>query len=281
MTWDDEVDVLCVGSGLGGLAGAVAADDAGLDVLVAQPSAPSEGVPSLGAGVTDSDTLDYFAAVTGDAQPPSAAMWNADPPLRVVDALPPDKPRAAVAPFLGARLRDWASCCLASPYGFLHTRVSNRGTTMRTRDGEIVEVAAVGSLPPDTDAVTASELGDWLIAQARDRDVEVFDESPLQRIVFEEGDVVGAVLATPDGPYAVRTHHGVIVTTSDRETDGTAMRTGLAGQGIVEVCLVNKPASRFGRVELVVAGEPVPPAHTLGVAEKCTGMRPSASSDSI
>ena len=58
--------------------------------------------------------------------------------------------RGTVAPFVGARLRDWAARCLASPYGFVYTRVSDwQSTTLQTADGEALEVAEIGSMTPD------------------------------------------------------------------------------------------------------------------------------------
>ncbi len=63
--WDEEVDVVCCGSGFGALAAAVAAADAGLDVYIAgQGSAttasgtPGPEAPWLGSGIADPDTRD-------------------------------------------------------------------------------------------------------------------------------------------------------------------------------------------------------------------------------
>ncbi len=104
-----------------------------------------------------------------------------------------------IEPFVGSRLRDWAASCLASPYGFLYSRVCERNAvTMRSSRGETFEVAAIGSieLGPDLPKVV---LADWLSARARDRGIEVCTDSPLRRLVFEGGRVLGAVLDTPSG----------------------------------------------------------------------------------
>ena len=86
-----------------------------------------------------------------------------------------------------------------------------------------------------------------------DRGIEVHHATSLQRIVFEEGDVVGAVFATPDGPLAVRARHGVTVASGGPQAamaagqplpvDGATLRVGLVGQ----------TASRFGRLELLTS----------------------------
>ena len=55
MQWDERVDILCTGSGLGGLATAIAAVDAGVDVLVAD---------SAGLDVGDAETNRYFGELS-------------------------------------------------------------------------------------------------------------------------------------------------------------------------------------------------------------------------
>jgi hypothetical protein len=168
----------------------------------------------------------------------------------VVDHAEPIDPRGAVAPFVGARLRDWAARCLVSPYGYLYTRVSDwQSTKLRTVEGDSLEVAEIGSITPDPADIGGSVLA-WLTAQARDRDIEVNHATSLQRIVFEEGVVVGAEFATPDGPMAVRARHGVAVAGGGPQV---AMATGQslpADDPTLRVCLVAQTASRFGRVEL-------------------------------
>ena len=83
MDWDEEVDVVCTEAGLGGLASAIAAVDAGGDVFVAT-STRGEGAYAhaiadrpqvdhlrhwLGVDVLDSETKEYFAAVSSDLGP--------------------------------------------------------------------------------------------------------------------------------------------------------------------------------------------------------------------
>ncbi|HTF07392.1 MAG TPA: hypothetical protein VK659_04385, partial [Asanoa sp.] len=185
-----------------------------------------------------------------DLGPLTRSAGNVDVPIRVVDHAEPIDPRGAVAPFVGARLRDWAARCLVSPYGYLYTRVSDwQSTKLRTVEGDSLEVAEIGSIVPDPADIGGSVL-DWLTAQARDRDIEVNHATSLQRIVFDEGVVVGAEFATPDGPMAVRARHGVAVAGGGPQV---VMATGqsLPADGpTLRLCLVAQTASRFGRVEL-------------------------------
>lgn len=258
MMWDDEVDVVCYGSGFGGLASAIATVDAGLEVFVARPGAetrpaPDSGAPWLGSGVEDEETCDYFAALAGDVESVAGGLSDTDMAIRVVSDPVPAAPRARIEPFYGARLRDWAARCLVSPYGVLYTSIFDRGTSpMKTRSGEEIQVKVIGSLAPDAGINAASAVNEWLLAQTRERDIEISDGCALQRIVFEEGEVLGAVIDTPDGPLALRARHGVAVTT-ERHQAGTTSETFPVADHVqpLQVCLVGHSASRFGRVELV------------------------------
>jgi hypothetical protein len=156
-------------------------------------------------------------------------------------------------PFVGARLRDWAARCLVSPYGYLYSRVADwQSTTLRTVDGDSIEVAEIGSITPDPTNVGGSVL-DWLNAQTVDRGIDVHHGTSLERIVFEEGAVVGAEFTTPDGPLAIRARQGVTVAGGGPYA---ALATGQAlptDDDPLRLCLVGQTASRFGRVELLTS----------------------------
>jgi hypothetical protein len=268
--WDEEVDVVSTGSGIAGLAHAVAVVDMGGKVFVADsrddigPAGSSVAVRSRVSGlqclqvdVPDADTSEYFAALLSDLGPFTRSAPNSDVPIRIVEHAEPVDPRGAVPPFFGARLRDWAARCVVSPYGYLCTRVTDwPSTTLRTVYGETLEVAEIGSITPDPANVSGS-VTDWLNVQADDRDIEVHKATSLQRIVFEEGEVVGAVLATPDGPLALRARHGVIVTGGGPQGATAAAQSLPVSDGALRVCLVGQTASRFGRLELLTSG-PLP-----------------------
>jgi hypothetical protein len=264
--WDEEVDVVCTGSGVAGLASAISAIDIGGEVFVADTSGDRASVtpvpvrarvdrlhPWLGVDVGDSETNDYFAALSSDLGPLRRSTWDVGVPIRVAhEPVPPDSGRT-IAPFVGARLRDWAARCLASPYGFLYTRICDGlTTTLQTSDGEAIEVAEIGSMTPDPANVSGS-VYDWMTAQARDRRIGAHPGSSLERIVFDDGAVVGAVFTTPDGPLAVRARHGVAVATGGPEINTAAAHHLPAGDPVLRVCLVGQSASRFGRVELLTS----------------------------
>ncbi len=275
--WDEEVDVVSTCSGIAGLAHAVAVVDMGGDVFVASsrgdiaPSGTSVAVRSrvdrlhwLEVDVPDPETNEYFAALTSDLGPLTWPAGDVDVPIRVVEHAEPVDPRGAVAPFVGAHLREWAARCLVSPYGYLCTRVSDwQSTTLRTVGGESLEVVEIGSITPDPAHVGGSVL-DWLTEQAGDRCIEVRHATSLQRIVFEEGDVVGAVFTTPDGPLAVRARHGLTFAGGGPQVSIAAGQPLPADGVTLRVCLVGQTASRFGRLELLTS-EPL----AMGAASKC------------
>ncbi len=263
MNWDLEVDMVCTGSGAAGLATAISAVDYGGDVFVAA-SPQSDNAddafhaplglrhPWLGPHVLDLETNNYLAALSSDLGPVRVGERDADLPICVVHELPIES-RSPIAPFFGDRLGEWAARCLASPYGFLHTRVSDwRTTTLHTTDGETIEVAEIGSISPDPANVGGSVL-DWVATRAHDRGIEVQPDCSLHRIVFEEGDVVGAAFTTPDGPLAIRTRFGVTVATDSTRVNAAPPQQPSAGENALRVCLVSRHASRFGRLELLTS----------------------------
>ncbi|MFS0895765.1 hypothetical protein [Mycolicibacterium litorale] len=247
--WDHEVDVLCVGGVVGALASAVVAADADAEVLVTGLAGGDRGWPA--DHVADEETLAYFVALTDGlaGQPISAG----EVPVRPVRPLTAAERRGrTVPPFYGARLKTWTEQCLVSPYGLLHTRVSDwRTTTMRTLDNRPVQVKVIGTVTVPA-AGGPPPLATWLNGEARMRDIEIDDDAVLQRIVFEEGVVVGAVFDTADGDYAVRARHGITLAPRVAHPVADYVR----GEDEAEVALVSEIGSRFARVELLTAAPP-------------------------
>lgn len=262
MNWDLDVDVVCTGFGVAGLASAISVVDLGAAVFataslgigtVADASAvPAERL-NLGdpADFVDPETSAYLSSLSSDVGLVRQHARSVDVPISVVRDVPAEMGRT-IAPFVGARLRDWAARCLASPYGFLHTRLADFGTTTQhIADGERIEVAEIGSMSP-ADCASGSVF-DWVAAQAHDRGIELQPDCALQRLVIEDGDAVGAVFDTPRGELAVHARYGVTFATSNPRLNMTAPHRFRAGDADVKVCLVGRQASRFGRLELITS----------------------------
>ena len=168
----------------------------------------------------------------------------------------------------------------------------------------MIEVAEIGSMSPDFDNVSGSVL-DWLDrAGSAIGNIEIQPNCSLQRIVFEEGEAIGVVFSTPDGPLAVHARHGVTVATgSPRVNTPSPHRFRSDGAADLRVCLVSRHASRFGRLELLTSDPIARPrsvhaadraavrctptygrraaSHPHGVAHGETVIRRRGSSDSI
>jgi hypothetical protein len=263
LNWDLHVDMVCTDAGAAGLASAIAGVDLGGDVFVAASPSGDASVgatlgdqsdrlhPWLGAEVRDSETADYLAALSSDLESQRHEPSEAGLPISVVHDLPTE-PTRTVAPFYGARLREWGARCLASPYGFVHTRLSDLWTkTLHTVDGETIEVTEIGSMTTDPDDIGGSLL-QWLTVQAHDRGVEIEPDCTLQRIVFEDGEAIGAEFATSEGPLSVRARYGVTVATGPQTNAAPPHQPAPDGSDL-RVCLVTRHASRFGRLELLTS----------------------------
>ncbi len=253
MQWDHEVDLVAVGSGAGALATAIVAVDDGQTVFVAQSAPPDQRSHCrFGIEVSDSESNAYLDAVTevvGTARPD---MSGSDLPVRfVADAVPVsldcNRRRGIVEPFVGARLAGWAADCVIASHGVLYSHVTCRNmTTMRSSGGEKFEAAVVGWVEPHV-LRDGWAMDHWMSAQARSRGIDIQEDSSLERLVFEDGRVVGAVVMTQDGICAVSARHGVVVATGS----SGAVAGRLPEETPVQVGVVSKTASRFGRVELL------------------------------
>lgn len=284
MQWDHEVDLVSVGSGAGGLATAIVAVDGGETVFVAQSRRWSPY--RLGVEVSDHETNTYLDAVTDVARTARANARGVDLPVRLVDVAVPGSlscnRRGVVEPFVGAHLGNWAADCLAAPHAVLYSRVTDRHMALvRSISGGNIEAAVVGSLDPDRDGWV---IDDWLSAQAQRRGIDVHEDSSLERLVFVDGRVVGAVVMTPDGPCAVAARRGVVVA-SGRHCVGGAAADRMSVETPLQVCVVSQIASRFGRVELLArprAGSRLAPtrqnrqprSRKLSSRVRCHGIAP-------
>lgn len=254
LQWDDEVDVVCTDAGVAGLAGAISAVDEGAEVLVA--GGPVAGTPVARGGYPgwfachsgDIETAEYLNELAGDLDVATLPQLDADLPIRSV--APAVAPGRTVPPFLGSELRTWMARCIPSPSGYLYTRVTDwTSASMDSGDGDTLEVSDIGSLTTESGDIVSSLL-DWLDAEAHMRGVGVHPVLGFERLVFGQGDVIGAVFTTADGPLTVRARHGVLFCRA-APSAGRAAHRRVNDEATLRVAMVGKAASRFGRVELL------------------------------
>lgn len=224
--WDEVVDVICVGPGDTAIAVALAAEGAGLDVCLTGrvPAQPDDRTLAGRFGLGDGPTVDYLAAVTGDTGP----LAGRDAPA-VLPELRAPEPSVPPYHFSGARLRDWASACLACPYGVLSTAP-----------------AEPDAAPSIVGTVDTADAHAWLAAQAAATGLPTTPDSVLERLVFAGGRVVGAVLGTAAGPHRVRGTRAVVLST------GTGVPLPVLPAGETgALAVVAHPVSRFARLALL------------------------------
>jgi hypothetical protein len=240
--WDEVVDVVCVSFAPGPTAQAISGAQRGLRALsVAQPQ------------IWDADAAAYIAAMTvglpAAATVPGPALTCARP----VD----DEPARGrvIDTFAGAQLRDWAELCWASAFGVLYTDVVGTGMTPMRTDDDVRIVASVVGYRSDADG-SGRALADWLAAQAREHEVQPDPDVRLQRLIFEYGRVAGVELGTGSGPLLVRALDGVALPTAPLDAVPPDAVPSDAGRSVRpapgEVAIVGRPASRFGRVDLLI-----------------------------
>jgi hypothetical protein len=259
--WDEIADVICAGRGRIGLAVAVAARRAGLDVMLTDGPAETAGdaagadtaVPTgeLAAllGVTDEETAGYLDALTEDIVPLPGV--DSGVTVRVVDGpLHPELTRGPIGTFFGAALIHWAEACVSSPYGLLYTRVADpRMSVTYTGANGSVDATVLDTIDIDPDR-PADSLEHWLTTLEHEHDDALQTSGSLQRLVFEDGVVVGAVVESASGIRTVRARHGVMMALGDGVAP-TGLPTDLDRRESAEVALVSRAASRFARLELL------------------------------
>ena len=228
--WDSDevVDLICVGTGVAALAVAIAAERAGLDVLLTDDAAEF-GRLSQGHDLAE-DATAFLVEVSDDL----AAPEQPGPKPWIHRPGEPDWPelRPGVL-FSGAALRDWAGNCLASPYGLVSTAVAGPDATP-------IPVADVPEgAPVDLDA--------WLPELAREYGLGARDGTVLHDLVLTGNRVVGAVLGTLAGQSVVRATAGVVFSA------GAAARPGtypVVEADVRELVIRPRPFSRFARLQL-------------------------------
>ena len=263
------VDIVCIGSGSAGLAAAIAAADAGLSVFVAEPrrrtsqtgaaTDPVESWPALlqmhwGADEFDGPTAAYLHQLTCDLGPPRRSPAPGQLPIGSVESFDDAgvDPRGTVPPFYGSELAHWARECLTSPYGLMFSRVSPLTMSpMRLEDGTTIRVGFVAEIP--FARRSGMTLRQWLRDMAKERGVKIHGSSTIQRLLFNDGQPVGAMVDTPDGIRHVRARRGVLLGTSNTNVDDLLAMHPASVLRDGRLSLVSRNASRFARMELLTS----------------------------
>ena len=114
-------------------------------------------------------------------------------------------------------------------------------------------------------------LSDWMVDRVRERDIDVYYASPLERLVFEDARIVGVMLATSDGPLAVGVRFGLVITSSDPFVADSDVLPPCSDD--LQVSVVGPAASRFRRIELLDTAGPGRPVCTASGRQLHDAMR--------
>ncbi|WP_216898120.1 FAD-binding protein [Nocardia alni] len=247
MIWDEELDVLVVGSG-GGLSGAYTAAREGLRVAVAEATDKFGGTTSLSggggvwfpcnpvlrrAGVDDTleDALTYYRAVVGDRTPAQLQETYIRRGAEVIEYLLQDDS-------FSFEVYPWPDYFGSAPKARLDGKRHIIPTPL-----PVAEVGELGTAirgPLDTDRLGAEPpalliggralVGRFLKAISQYPNASVHLNTTLVQLVTEDGAVTGAIVEREGVRVAIRTHRGVVLAAGGFEgNDELRKRYGVPG----------------------------------------------------
>lgn len=270
MSDSELVDVLCIGSGSAALAAAIAAASTGLSVFVAEPrrrtSHPGPTDDSWttvlqrqwGAKEFNTPTATYLDELTHDLGPPQWPQTASRLPIGSVETFEDSSVdhHESVPPFYGHEIAQWARDCLSSPYGLVCSRVTpSTLAPLQMRDGTAIRAAVIAEVPPTRRS--GMTLRQWLRDMASEKGITIHDSTTVRRLIFNDGQLVGAMLDTPLGINRVRARRVVLLGTSNPMVDDRLAMYPASVLRDGRLSLVSRTASRFARLELLTTAENV------------------------
>jgi 3-oxosteroid 1-dehydrogenase len=252
MQWDEDFDVVCVGSGLGGMSAALTAAERGATAIVLEKFHLLGGTCALSSGqlwlgphhlqsdaVQDSDE-DADAYLThlsqGFATPDrrrvfiergrEALRFMTDVigiQMAVIDKLPdyyypavqgsmPEGRYVEILPFSADRLGNLADKVLTSPYGDGYSYTTSNEFVAMQTGGASVLEALQKHLQTGERCAGAGLAAAQVFA-ARERGVVMRTSSAVTELVIEDGEVIGVVVNSDDGERRIRARLGVVLAT--------------------------------------------------------------------
>ncbi len=249
--WDDECDVLVVGSGGGALTSAYTAAREGLSVIVVEASGLFGGTTAYSGGGgmwfpnnavlrrngsqdTPEDARTYFRAVVGERTPETLqdAFLEAGP--RVVDYLEADEAFAfKVMPwpdYFGEAPRSSAEGRHVVMRAFPAALLGDLADSVR---GPLeVERGDAPAPAPEYLSGGRALVGRHLLALSRFPDADLRRNARFEELLTADGEVLGAIVAQADGQHRIRARRGVVLAAGGFEHDDQ-MRSdyGVPGSG--------------------------------------------------
>lgn len=214
--WDETVDLLVVGSGIGGLATAIIAASRGVDVLVVEKAARLGGTTRKSAGYAWVPNNHPMRAAGIDDPRPAALRYMA----RLARPLRYDAEHETLG------LPAWEHEAIAAHYdhaGDAFAELESLGAVRMTHAAEILDYhaqIAENEAPAGRTFFPADGGGgptggqvlvDGLVATATELGCELRPATPVTRVVTDDaGAVIGAVTGTGPDARTIRTRIGVL-----------------------------------------------------------------------
>lgn len=267
MTWDEECDVLVVGSGGGALVGALRAAKAGLKTILVEATDRFGGTTAYSGGgmwlpcnavlkrAGDDDTLDdareYYRAVVGDRTPrevQDAFLENGAPLLDFLESDP--HLEFAVYPwpdYYGKAPKARAGGRHIMPLNLTPAEIGDLRDVLRPT----LPVERLGAPLPEELEGGQALIGRLLLALRDQPLADLRRNSPFEDYVVEDGAVVGAVVRSGGAARRIRARRGVLVAAGGYERNAE-MRQRFGVPGEISGC-VGSPGNMGRPIEAGIA----------------------------
>ncbi len=251
--WDLETDVVCAGSGLGGVTSAIMAKDGGCDVVIVEKSEKIGGVSAYSGGEVfvvcnhkmdqegkpdDPEAakayLDFLAGgyaredlakILFDKGKEAAAYLDSSAGVKwkTISGFPdyhyPHAPGTVahgryleVELFEGAQLGEWQKKCYGSPHmppGITHDELFEWGGLSAITQWDYAKMGK--RVSKDIRGFGPGMMGYFLKAALVDRGIPAYNGCTVDRLIVENGDVVGVRTLRDGKEFNIRARKGVVL----------------------------------------------------------------------
>jgi 3-oxosteroid 1-dehydrogenase len=262
MQWDDEVDLICLGSGISGCAAAITAAEAGLKVTLLEKSPKLGGTTTWSLGIvwvgnsdlarakgvndTAAETRAYLDYLGGGRNDPEVTQSFVD---HAPEALQYFEKVAQVPFYLVEKLPDhyYPAGAGSKPFGRSHQVRLFEGSSLGVRQKQLdltpyrhgrmtfEEMAAGGGMAGqwDRDLIAEREAKDvrtfggavagYFLKAVMDRRVPIRTDIEVTRLIVDKGCVVGVEINSSDKTTTVRASRGVVLATGQYDSNPRLM----------------------------------------------------------
>ncbi|WP_380878308.1 3-ketosteroid-delta-1-dehydrogenase [Sphingomonas sp. DBB INV C78] len=252
VAWDEECDVLVIGSGGGALVGALTAAKAGLDVVLVEATDRFGGTTAYSGGGMwlpcnaalkregDNDTLDdareYYRAVVGDRTPRGVQDAFLENGARMLDFLERDPHMAfAVYPwpdYYGKAPKARAGGRHIMPLNLTPEEIGELRNVLRST----LPVERLGEALPDELVGGQALIGRLLLALKVQPTADLRLSTPFEEYVVEDGAVTGVIVRRDGKAQRIKARRGVLAAAGGFERN-EAMRERFGVPGELSGCV--------------------------------------------